>query len=157
MNKLFLAIFFLILLFFTLSCKENKSEERIFFDIEIRNFNAEGYWLTYVLNQDSIYIRYNCDFDNCKDKILYKNEISYWHKKNINDYLNESSIDTLKNSYFREGLHGTNLRVKISFNEIKGKKIKLIRYNHPVIEGLMKEIDKTIEPKKYKYHSEQNE
>ncbi|BAO74373.1 hypothetical protein [Winogradskyella sp. PG-2] len=151
MRYLFKRIIILTITFIIVGCQ---SESRIDnFNLEVRDFDgSQGYWLTYKINQDSLKIHYNCDFENCKDTILHSIKLDKIKVQKLYSFLKESRLDTLKRKYRNEGYDGLNLQIKISGDSLYDKRISLQRYRHPVIENLMTEIDKSIEVKKYKYH-----
>jgi hypothetical protein len=151
MKNLIGQIIILTLAFIIVGCQSESQIDN--FNLEIRDFDgSQGYWLTYKINQDSLKIHYNCDFENCKDTILHSIKMDKRRVQKLYSFLKENRLDTLKKRYLNEGYDGLNLQVKISGDSLYDKRISLQRYRHPIIENLMTEIDKSIEVKKYKYH-----
>ena len=123
--------------------------------MEIRDFDGSaGYMLNYKINNDSLKIHYDCDFENCKDTIIYAIELNKRKTSEFYKYLKMNTTDTLKTRYREDGFDGLNLYVKISGDSLKPKKIKLERYFHPEIKKLIVEMDKLIPEEKYKYFRE---
>lgn len=139
-----------------ISCKSPDSNdfEVNKFNIEMKHFyGAEGYSLKYVLNQDSLKLRYDCDFENCKDTLLYKVKLEGERAKAIYSFLRKSEFDTLKKSYINDGLDGRYTFVKISGDSIFNKKIRLERFSHSLIEELIEKVDASIPETKYRLYS----
>ncbi|MBO6881753.1 hypothetical protein [Winogradskyella sp.] len=149
MIKIFLQ--FLILFLSVLNCQNNNEIKQ--FNIEIRDFDgSQGYSLTYKMNQDSLKILYNCDFENCVEKNIYNIELEKRQVSILYEYLKNSSLDSLKSKYIEEGYDGINLRLKVSGEEINSKIVRMERYIHPEVEKLLTEFNKLIPEKKYKLY-----
>lgn len=146
LNKIITLAFIISLL----GCHPNTKAES--FNVEIRDFDgAGGVVLHYKINNDSIRIHFDCDFQNCKDTIIYDIALNKKKATQFYQYLKKNSTDTLRSIYHEEGFDGLNLLVKISGDGLKAKTVKLERYFHPEIEKLIVEMDKLIPEKKYKY------
>ena len=131
-----------------ISCNRNYEIDN--FKLTYTNwYDSEGFMLKYIVNNDSLKIHYDCDFENCKDTIVYnevlsKKEIYKFYKK-----IKELKIDTLKKFYEGEYVHGTEI-FEIEGDSLISKKVLFIGgYYHPVIEEITIEIDKLLSNKKY--------
>ena len=145
-KALFFNFFVLII-----ACQKNTTVGD--FNIQIRDFDgSNGYWLTYSVNKDSLHIRYNCDFENCKDTLLYSTKMQEENADRLFYFLKNKRLDTLKREYINEGFDGLSLDVKISGDSLYDKRISIRRFHHFLIEDLMNEIDKSIEIEKLRYH-----
>ena len=123
------------------------------FNVEIRHFfAAEGYILLYKINQDSLSLRYNCDFEDCNDTLIYQIPLSQKSVLNFYSFLNELKYDTLKSNYETDGFDGRFTDVKISGDSIPSKSIRLVRYQHETIEKLLDNVDILIPDKKYRLY-----
>ena len=145
-----------IILIFIVSVNSCQTKSKIEnFNVEIRDFDGSaGYMLNYKINKDSLKIHYDCDFENCKDTIIYAIELNKRKTSEFYKYLKLNKTDTLKTRYREDGFDGLNLYVKISGDSLKPKKIKLERYFHPEIKKLIVDMDKLIPEEKYKYFRE---
>lgn len=123
------------------------------FNVELRHFfGAEGYTVHYFVNQDSLKLRYDCDFENCKDTLLYQINLDKVKVKELYSFLLKSKYDTLKSSYINDGFDGRYTDIKISGNSIPSKNIHLERYRHEQIEKLIDKVDLLIPEKKYRLY-----
>ena len=151
MKTLIKHILLLIIASIALGCQSESQMDNFY--IEVRDFDgSQGYWLTYKINQDSLKIHHNCDFENCKDTILYAIELDKRKARTLYMFLKDKRLDTLQKRYWNEGYDGLNLQIKIAGDSLYNKKVSLRRYRHPIIEDLMTEIDRSIKVEKFKYH-----
>lgn len=147
-TKITLLLNFLVL---TMACQKDTTVRD--FNIEIRDFDgSNGYSLTYKINKDSLHIHYNCDFENCKDTLLYSTKLKEENADKLFSFLKNKRLDTLKREYINEGFDGLSLDIKISGDSLYDKRISIRRFRHFLIEDLMLEIDKSIEVEKLRYH-----
>lgn len=147
-TKIALLLNFLVLI---MACQKDTTVRD--FNIEIRNFDgSNGYWLTYNVSKDSLHIHYNCDFENCKDTLLYSTKLQEENADRIFSFLKNKRLDTLKREYINEGFDGLSLDIKISGDSLYDKRISIRRFHHFLIEDLLNEIDKSIEAEKLRYH-----
>ncbi len=123
------------------------------FNVELRHFfGAEGYTVHYFVNQDSLKLRYDCDFENCKDTLLYQTNLNVVKVKELYSFLLQSKYDTLKSRYINDGFDGRYTDIKISGDSIPSKYIHLERYSHEQIEKLIDKVDLLIPEKKYRLY-----
>jgi site-specific recombinase XerD len=147
-TKITLLFNFLVL---TMACQ--KGTTVCDFNIEIRDFDgSNGYWVTYNVSKDSLHIHYNCDFENCKDTLLYSTKLQEENADRIFSFLKNKRLDTLKREYINEGFDGLSLDIKISGDSLYDKRISIRRFHHFLIEDLLNEIDESIEVEKLRYH-----
>lgn len=131
----------------------NQDTEVNSFDIELEHFfGAAGYTVRYFVNQDSLKLRRNCDFQNCKDTLIYQVGLEEGDAKKLYSFLIESRFDTLDNNYIRDGEDGGHTLVKISGDSIPEKSITLERYRHDLIEKLIGRVDLLIPEIKYRLY-----
>ncbi len=143
----------LLLNFFVLTMACQKDTTVCDFNIEIRDFDgSNGYSLTYKINKDSLHIHYNCDFENCKDTLLYSTKLKEENADKLFSFLKNKRLDTLKREYINEGFDGLSLDIKISGDSLYDKRISIRRFHHFLIEDLLNEIYKSIKVEKLRYH-----
>ena len=98
----------------------------------------------YIINQDSLKLRNNCDFKNCKDTLIYQSELNHERFSYFSVFLVNLRSDTLKNKYKRDETDGRYTDVKISEDSISSKNISLVRYQNETIEKLIDKVDLLI-------------
>ena len=131
----------------------NQDTEVNSFDIELKHFfGAAGYTVKYLVNQDSLKLRRNCDFPNCKDTLIYQIKLEEDDAKKLYSFLVASRFDTLKNNYITDGEDGRQTFVKISGDSLPEKMILLEDYNHDLIEQLIDRVDLLIPEIKYRLY-----
>lgn len=138
-----------------IGCQYSTKEDTIVsdFNIELRHFfGAEGYTVHYFVNQDSLKLRYDCDFENCKDTLLYETKLDEAKVKDLYSFLIESKYDTLKSKYVNDGFDGRYTFIKISGDSIVKKNIRMERYRHELIEELLDKVDLSIPEIKYRLY-----
>ncbi|MGB6268713.1 MAG: hypothetical protein WBF67_06830 [Olleya sp.] len=119
---------------------------------EIKDFDgSSGQILNYRINKDSLKIIYNCDFQDCEEKIIYSIKLKERKILKFYEYLKKNTTDTLKAKYTEQGYDGLNLLIRISGDSLNSKRIRLERFWHPEIEKLIIEMDKLIKDKKFKF------
>lgn len=147
--RVLITIFFGLVLLF--GCRSDIPVRN--FNIELRHFfGAEGYTLYYILNQDSLKLRYNCDFENCKDTLIYKIPLNQELVSDFYTFLANLKYDKLDSRYETDGLDGRFTDVKISGDSIPTKSIHLVRYQHETIEKLIDKVDLLIPDIKYRLY-----
>jgi len=145
---------FLILIWLTFSLCCKSLTEAHNYKVELKHFyGSEGFTVHYFVNQNSIKVRYNCDFENCKDKLIYQTKLDRQKSTNFYSFLTSTNFDTLKSDYERNGFDGRYTTVKISGDSFKSKTINLVRFEHPIIEQLINEEDLLIPEIKYRLYS----
>ena len=123
------------------------------FKVELRHFyGAEGYIVHYFLDQDSLKLRYNCDFSGCKDTLLYQISLEREKTAAFYSYLTSMRYDTLKNTYEGGGSDGRFSMIKIAGDSLPVKEIRLERYRHESIEHLIDEVDLMIPDIRYRLY-----
>lgn len=143
------TLILLITLALIAGCKEEKH-----FQVELKHFfGAEGYTVHYFLNQDSLMLRYNCDFENCKDTLLYQTRLDNQKANEFYQFLSTLKIDTLKDKYETSGFDGRHTTIKASFGNSKVKEVNLKRFRHSIIERLIDKVDSLIPINKYRLYS----
>ena len=121
------------------------------FTIDITHFyGAEGYTLHYILNKDSVSLQYNCDFEDCKDTLLYRGKLNPDSVSIFYEYLIDMKYSSLKDHYENEGLDGRYTTIRISGKDIPTKKIEIIRYRQEKIDTFLHKFDRLIPNKKYR-------
>ncbi|WP_299124807.1 hypothetical protein [uncultured Tenacibaculum sp.] len=142
--------YFLILIGSMILTSCNRDYSISSFDLAFTNwYGSEGFMLKYVIDKDSVRIHYDCDFENCKDTIIYNRKLSKKETYNFYEKLKELRTDTLKKFYIGEYLHGRQV-LEISGDSLESKKVILMSgYYHPVLEKLTIEIDKLLQNEKY--------
>lgn len=145
----------LLLIGILVGCQNSTKEDITVsdFNIELRHFfGAEGYTVHYFVNQDSLKLRYDCDFENCKDTLLYQTNLDVIKVKEFYLFLLQSKYDTLKSRYINDGFDGRYTNIKISGDSIPSKNIHTERYRHEQIEKLIDKVDLLIPEKKYRLY-----
>ncbi len=132
-------------------CKP-KEEQNFRVDLE-HFFGVEGFTLHYVANQDSLKLYYNCDFEGCKDTLIYQTMLDKKVAADFFSFLTDLKYDTLKNSYETSGFDGRYTTVQISGSSIPNKTIRLVRYEHETVEKLIDRVDLLIPEVKYRLYS----
>ena len=149
MKKRVKYILMFISLNISLSCINKYRTEN--FNIKYTNFyGSEGFSLTYKINQDSIKIHYDCDFENCKDTIIYNKKLKEEDIYKFYKVLKLLRTDTLKRRYIGEGIGHDVRTLEINGDSLTTKSVRFRDYYHPEIEKLTYEIDKLIEENKFK-------
>lgn len=138
-----------------IGCQNSTKEDVIVndFHIELRHFfGAEGYTLHYFVSQDSLKLRYDCDFESCSDTLLYEIKLNESKVKDLYSFLLKSKYDTLKTKYINDGFDGRYTFIKIEGDSIPKKNIRLERYRHELIEKLLDKVDLSIPNVKYRLY-----
>ena len=131
-----------------ISCYRDYSVDS--FDLAFTDwYGSEGYMLKYVINNDILKIHYDCDFEKCKDTIVYKQVLNKKEVYNFYLKLKELKTDTLKKYYVGEYSHCRQV-LEISGDSLRSKKAIFIGgYYHPVLEEITEEIDDLLLNEKY--------
>ncbi len=149
MKKKSYYIFIFTLIFS--SCKVDYKIDR--FKLEFTDWHgSDGFMLKYIITQDSLKIHYDCDFENCKDTVIYKRMLN---EKKVYDFYNKLKnfkTDTLKKFYIGEFPHSREV-LEIRGDSLNQVRIILMDYYHSEIEKITLEIDKIVNNKKYSIHN----
>lgn len=154
-NKMKRISIIILLTGILIGCQNSNKEDVIVsdFNIELRHFfGAEGYTVHYLVNQDSLKLRYDCDFENCKDTLLYQTKLDEAKVKDLYSFLAESKYETLKNKYINDGHDGRHTFIRISGDSIPKKNIRMERFRHELIEKLIDKVDLSIPEIKYRLY-----
>jgi len=123
--------------------------------IDVYNaYGAIGLQLRFIIKGNDLKIKENNDFRLIRfEKKIYKGQIDPLKYNSFYEFVNRINFDTLKNYYETPYiLDGIETTVSIKIDK-KTKSIRLINYEHPVIDSLFIQIDKLIDEKKHKiYH-----
>ncbi|WP_132722273.1 hypothetical protein [uncultured Tenacibaculum sp.] len=123
------------------------------FSLEYTNwYGSEGVMYKYVINQDSLRIHYDCDFENCKDTIIYQKVLNKKKVYNFYSKLKKIKTDTLKKFYVGEYPHDREV-IEIKGDSLNNIRIILRDYYHPEVEKITLEIDKIVNLKKFSIHN----
>jgi hypothetical protein len=148
MRKLIMFLFSLILLI-SGGCKSNDRS----YSINIRHFaGAAGLTRIYEINERGIVVKTNCDFENCKEMVLYKCEFRKSQADSILNIVSSLHLDTLKNNYSTDMDDGLYSEIKLNIG-VSDKKIGLSNYKLPSIDSLFRLIDNQIPISKYRFYS----
>lgn len=116
------------------------------FQVAIKHFySSEGEMLNWFISKDSLKIHYNCDFEDCKDTLIYQSAID---SNIIKTYFNEIvkiPLDQLKSKYDREAMSDglmENIDIKNVFN--KDISIYIHGIEVPEIDALYRITDSLI-------------
>lgn len=121
------------------------------FTIDITHFyGAEGYTLHYILNKDSVSLQYNCDYEGCKDTLVYKEKLNPDSVSIFYEYLLNMKYSSLENHYENDGCDGRYTTIQISGKNIPTKKIEIVRYHQNEIDTFLHNFDRLIPNKKYR-------
>lgn len=113
-------------------------------------YGSEGYMLQYRIDQDSLKIHYDCDFENCNDTIIYKSGLNRYKTNQFYTVLRSLRIDTLKNLYVGEGIGHSRVEVELEGNNLVSKRIILMDTLLPKIKTITFEIDNLLPSNKYR-------
>ena len=125
---------------------QNTSQNRTNFEVRIRHFySGEGEVITWNINEKSLQIIYDCDFENCKEKILYSTAIDSTEAKLYFDKIKAMQLTKLNERYEEEELNDgrkENISIKDVYNKdvnifIHGKKVKLINEFYKLTDSLL--------------------
>jgi hypothetical protein len=150
--KILIKLVALLTIFCIKSCKPvDEAKGRASFYIMISDVHgADGYTLQYLVTEDSLKMFSDCDFEGCKDSLIYRQGLSADAISKFSKVVYDIRIDTLKSQYVEDGFDGLTRRVSYQRNSDKLKFIQLERYDHPIIDSLVSEIRKLIIDKKYR-------
>lgn len=105
LNMKIMLVFFIIL-FTLISCNVkkftvvNSFEKTPNFEVNIEHFySAEGETLNWIITKDSLKINYNCDFEGCKDNLLFSSQIDTTNAKLYFNKLVEIPLNNLNAKY----------------------------------------------------------
>ncbi len=111
---------------------------------------ADGYTLQYLVTEDSIKMFSDCDFEGCKDSLIYRQRLSEDVVTGFSKMIYDIRIDTLKTRYVESGFDGLSRTISYQRNSDKLKFILLERYSHPTVDSLISGIRKLIKDRKYR-------
>ena len=121
------------------------------FTISIADYlGVSGQLHEYDLSPDSLRVSYDCDFTNCRHKVIYRQAIEEAAAERFSQFVSGLRIDTLKNRYSNPGCDGLVRAVIVQRNGKQQQCILLERFHHPGIDALVKEINNLIEDKQYR-------
>ena len=110
-----------------------------------------GYWLDYLITQDSLTLNYNCDLVNCKDTIIYKLKLDPVKADNYFTFIKSLHTDTLQQVYEKGGFDGLSTFVSIEGDSIISRSILTIRFQHPIIKKIVENTNTLIEDDKFRF------
>jgi hypothetical protein len=153
---------FVIILFTVISCNEKKaSKVNSFikipkFEVNIEHFySAEGETLNWIITKDSLKINYNCDFEGCKDTLLFSSPIDTTNAKFYFNKLVEIPFNDL-NANYDKSFMSDGLKENVLIKNIYDSDIKVYMHGKEVqeIDNLYKLTDSLILSKtKFKINS----
>jgi hypothetical protein len=142
-------ILFLIIIAFSCSRTERKPIQQFY--IGVRNFHgADGVTHYFLLTSDSLKIYVNCDFENCTEKIVYKQRNDEKKISDFEHFLASYRFDSLKTKYENKQAFDFYRTVTIQKNSDLIKTVRLDNYDHPTIDTLVVRIDNLINQDKFK-------
>jgi hypothetical protein len=116
------------------------------FEVNIEHFyGAEGETFNWIITKDSLKIKYNCDFEDCKDTLLFSSPIDTIKAKLYFNKLVEIPFNDLNAKYnktsLNDGLEENVIIKKIYDSEIKvyihGKEVKEIDNLYKLTDSLI--------------------
>lgn len=121
------------------------------FTISIADYlGASGELYEYEIFRDSLRISFDCDFVNCKHRVIYRQLIGEVVVQRFIQFLSELRLDTLRSRYIKPGLDGLDRAVAIQRSSQQPSYVFLERFNHPTIDALVKEINTLIDDGKFR-------
>ena len=148
MRKFFISLFSLICLILH-GCKSNDKS----YSINIKHFaGAVGLTRIYEINEKGIVLKANCDFENCKERILFKCEFRKSQADSILNIVSALRLDTLKNNYSTDMDDGLYSEIKLNIGA-SDKKIGLSNYKLPSTDSLFRLVDNQILIPKYRFYN----
>lgn len=139
-----------------IQCKtKSKEHYQSTFSIEVRHFaGAAGLTIYYIVNERSVQVDTDCDFENCKRKTVYKRELRSEESDKVLEGLQGLRLDTLKKEYRPKGIvfDGLVSSIKIHGSKLPDKEISIDNVNLPATDSLYRLIDGLIVIKKYQFY-----
>lgn len=142
-----------VIIFFTIfSCNEKRTTKvnsflkTPSFEVNIQHFySTEGETLNWIITKDSLKIHYNCDFEDCKDTLLFSSPIDTAKAKLYYNKLLEIPLNDLNANYDKTPIED-GLKENININNIYNSKIKIFIHGEEVqdIDNLYKLTDSLI-------------
>jgi hypothetical protein len=142
----------LLLSFLLAYCSPTKVDNVQQFYIGVKNYyGGEGLTFYFQVTRDSLKIYSNCDFENCSEKLEYRQRNDREMIKNLEHFLVLYRFDTLKARYADEGvLDGLFRTVTFQKNSDRIKSIRLENFDHPTIDTLLTLIEPIIKDEKFR-------
>lgn len=143
---------FVIIFFTIISCNEKKANKvNSFlkipnFEVNIQHFySAEGETLNWIITKDSLKINYNCDFDGCKNTLLFSSPIDTTEAKLYFNKLVEIPLNDLNANYDKTSMND-GLKENVIIKNIYDSEIKVYIHGKEVqeIDNLYKLTDSLI-------------
>ena len=150
MSKQLTIILFLLLLALD-SCNSIKADI-----IQMNHyFGGVGIQLKYTINENSLTVKYDCDYENCREKIIYERKISDLESMEFISKIESLKPDTLKNEYINKHvLDGQYTEIYFGkLIETKKSKVIIQNVNLSVIESMIKYVDELIPEKRFRLKS----
>jgi hypothetical protein len=146
----FIFLFFILISFGGIknekSTKEFSLKMNSSFNVKIKHYySAEGEEIVWNITNDSLKIKYNCDFTNCREKLLYSTSIDSLKAQIYFDKIKAMKLFNLENSYSRKGLHDglmENINIKNIYENdvniyVHGIKVELINDLYKLTDSLL--------------------
>lgn len=144
-HKLFsLPVLILLLLCFGPATPKYAIERR-YYDL------SEGVTIYYLVNDQSVKVDIDCDFEDCSRKNVYLRKLSPAQSDSLLQTLKVLHLDTLKANYKPKAkiYDGFASLIKLRGPNIPDKEISINNVHVPVIDSLQKIIDGLIWTRKY--------
>lgn len=151
LNKKTIPVF--VIIFFTIiSCSKKQATKADSFlkmpnfEVNIEHFySSEGETINWIITKDSLKINYNCDFEGCKDTLLFSSPIDTTKAKLYFNKLVEIPLDNLNKNYDKMFLND-GLKENVNIKNIYNTEIKVSIHVKEVqeIENLYKLTDSLI-------------
>ncbi len=104
------------------------------FEVNIEHFySAEGETLNWIITKDSLKINYNCDFEGCKDTLLFSSPIDSTKSKLYFNKLVKIPLDDLNAKYDKTNM-SDGLKENIIIKNIYALEIKVYKHGKEVQE-----------------------
>ena len=103
------------------------------------------------ITRDSLKIYSNCDYENCAERLEYRQSNDPDKIKVFEQFLASYRFDTLKTKYADEGVFDGLFRtVTLQKNSNRIKSVRLENYDHPTIDTLLTLIEPLIKEEKFR-------
>jgi hypothetical protein len=147
-------LYFLILVTHFFSSCSQPSDGR--FSVEVNHFfGGAGLTKNYSITNKEVSLITNCDFQNCKSKMVYKRALTKIESDSFYRFLTSSKINRLKAEYIDDnvfdGLHST---ISYKVPGFGSDEVQINNVDVPEAERLYREIDKYIDSAKFKFYDQ---
>src|SRR6266536_1418218 len=147
-----LTTFIISLLLLVTSCNNDGRQD---FSLTIKHYaGGPGITIIYDLTETGLQVETNCDFEDCKQKTVYKRAFTKSESDSIYKIINSLQLDTLKSSYETKGIMD-GLFTKLSFKKgfFSSHSSTFDNFDTPTTDTLFRFIDNLILTKKYRFYS----